>query len=246
MQRARERGKRPTGQGRGFLAALAVALCACGVLGGLGGCNSAQRTTGPTGDPLVGEMVPPKPGLAPPTPAGPASKSKSGVPPLQPTSAIGTAEVVQRGGDPLKGETPPLQIPAAGAALPAAAWQPNNAPAGRVEAPPGATLLSRPEPIVQPVPTAGRPGTPLLPATVPAAAWPSGVGASYDQLQEQLAKFNPVRQRQETFNGGFKFTCEVPNPLHPEFTRVYEGTARDYRSALLAVLEQINRDRQAR
>ncbi len=92
--------------------------------------------------------------------------------------------------------------------------------------------------------------------TQPVASWqpngPSGVlassaaGMSYDQLQDALAKFNPRSQRQETVPGGFKFTCEIPNPQRPEFSRHYEATARDYRSALLAVVEQVGRDRQGR
>src|SRR4051812_34606280 len=133
MQRARERGKRLAGRERALPGSLVVRLCACCVFAGVVGGNAFQKNNGPSGDPLVGEMVPPKPGLAPTTPASPASKSKSGVPPLQPTSAMGTAEVLRGQGDPLTGDTRPLAITAVGAAQPATAWQPNgapNAPAG--------------------------------------------------------------------------------------------------------------------
>jgi hypothetical protein len=53
-------------------------------------------------------------------------------------------------------------------------------------------------------------------------------------------------QHQETIPGGWKFTCSVPNPSNPDFSRTYEATARDYRSALIAVLDKIDSDRPPR
>jgi hypothetical protein len=219
-----------------------------------GGCNLAQRNgqNRDNPDPLVGDMVPKSygPGAGTAT-AGATTKSKTGIPPLpSATSSTSMAEIVQRGQpDPILGEQPRLAIDSArGSAQPAASWQPGGispAPAGVLAsgqggAPVGARL-KEPIPLVQPLPAAGS-----LPGTVPSGTWSSAAGMSYDQLQDALARLNPKSQRQESWNGGFKFTCEIPNPQRPDFTRVYEGTARDYKSALLAVLEQINRDRQGR
>src|SRR5947209_5775051 len=68
---------------------------------------------------------------------------------------------------------------------------------------------------------------------VSAGAWQSRyAGMSYEQLQDQLSARKVTVQHQETIPGGWKFTCSVPNPFNPDFSRTYEATARDYRSAL--------------
>ncbi|HYT90823.1 MAG TPA: hypothetical protein VEL76_19090 [Gemmataceae bacterium] len=207
--------------------------------------NDRGRETPP--DPLKGEMVPK--GYAPgvgPVASGATTKSKTGVPPLPAaTSSPSPAEIVQRGPpDPLYGEQPSLAIgKTTGPTQPVASWQPNGPSgvlaSGQGGAPPVGASLQEPVPMV--APRAGG-----LPGTVPPGTWSSAAGMSYDQLQDALAKFNPRSQRQETVPGGFKFTCEIPNPQRPEFSRHYEATARDYRSALLAVVEQVGRDRQGR
>jgi hypothetical protein len=75
-------------------------------------------------------------------------------------------------------------------------------------------------------------------------AWQTrGALPDYDELQRRLGAHKVNWQRQETFQGGFKFSCTVPNPVRPDFTRLYSATARDYKSAVLSVLEQIDRDR---
>jgi hypothetical protein len=128
----------------------------------------------------------------------------------------------------------------------AGAWQvtPTRTP-GRSDAltanpgAPGPGFTLRP-----PQPVAGR--TPLAPDSTPAVRLQrsTGGGWDYDQLQGQLKARKVVWQRQEMVGDGFKFTCQVPNPYNRDFNRVYEATARDYKTAIVMVLEQIDRDQQ--
>src|SRR6266542_2837486 len=162
MQRARERGTRPTPRGRGSgSVARTLAACLCGLFTALSGCNMAQRNdrgreTPP--DPLKGEMVPK--GYAPgvgPVASGATTKSKTGVPPLPAaTSSPSPAEIVQRGPpDPLYGEQPSLAIgKTTGPTQPVASWQPNGPSgvlaSGQGGAPPVGASLQEPVPMVAP------------------------------------------------------------------------------------------------
>jgi hypothetical protein len=230
-------------------ARLAFASCCGGlcVLIALSGCTHATR--GPTGDPLVGEIHP-KPGFAPtPTKNKTTSSSRSGVPAIPTaTSATSPAEIAQSRpeplDDPLVGGRP-LNIPGGPTGQPAGSWQGTltSGQGGKIN--PG---LGAPELTARPLPPAPppNPGGPQ-PGVVPAGSWRSPyAGLGYEQLQEQLIARRVAWQRQESFPGGWKFACSVPNPFNPNFSRTYEATARDYKSAILAVLEQIDRDRPPR
>jgi hypothetical protein len=242
MQRVQEKGNRPTGQGRRWRSALTLSSCACCLLLVLNGCSSTQKNT-QNGDPLYGESLPKTYG--PPAPkAGAATTSKAGGLPALPTATESTSIAALAQGDPLTGDDrTPLAISAKGPTQPAGVWQAEGKPAVAQNV--GATL-KRPEPMAEPLPAATRPVSTALPDTVPANSWPSGAGVSYEQLQDQLTRLKVKWQNQVTFNDGFKFTCIVPNPSNPDFNRTYEATARDYKSAILAVLEQIDRDRQGK
>ena len=67
-----------------------------------------------------------------------------------------------------------------------------------------------------------------------------------DDLERRLKARQVTWWRGETSQGGYKFSCTVPNPVRPDFSRFYEATRTDFKSAILAVLEQIDRDRQPR
>jgi hypothetical protein len=101
-------------------------------------------------------------------------------------------------------------------------------------------VLRQPEVGVQPV--AQQTPAPNSPATPP----PRGSGiANYEQAQGQLAARGVIWQRLETSgdNGEWRFSCSLPNPNNPRLRRTYEGRARDFLSAIQAVLDQIDRDK---
>src|SRR5438552_2226440 len=52
-----------------------------------------------------------------------------------------------------------------------------------------------------------------------------------------------VYQQQDSVPGGVRFRCAVPSPQDPTVLERYEATAADYRSAVLAVLNQIDKSR---
>lgn len=204
----------------------------------LAGCNPSSRTPPGSGDPLMGEFVPPKYGTGP---APPRTTKSPGLPPLPAATAV-TAPAALAGGDPLVGGKD-LAIHGAGGQSDGA-WQ---RPGQRNEAQlsgqtrEGAKLLT-PTPVA--TPPEGVRATPGATLT-PVATWQGaqGGGSEYDQLQAALRARNVTWQRQETHQDGFKFTCSVPNPERPEFSRVYEATARDYKDAIRAVIEQLDGQR---
>src|SRR5262245_42076740 len=250
MQRAQERGKAGNGRrARVALLACAAASCALFVLSAGSGCNPGSKVAA-NGDPLVGEMHP-QPKLYTidkgTSPQQRAQKSKAAPPLPEAISASSQAAVAQ--GDPLTGDPPPLALASPGA-RPAGGWQATGTDAGRNDflaskrgAPQlgAAPTLRAPEP----VPFAPRADGAQGPsAVVPAGAGPASpaAGWDYDQLQAQLRARRVTWHRLESFGDGFKFTCQyVPDPAHPDFHRMYEATARDYRSAILAVIERIDR-----
>lgn len=86
------------------------------------------------------------------------------------------------------------------------------------------------------------PGPTAAGGLVPASAYASPVGSGdYDSLLAQLKSRKMVSYRQESFGNGHKFICTVQTA--PGYERQYEATALDCRSAILAVLEQMDRTR---
>ena len=54
---------------------------------------------------------------------------------------------------------------------------------------------------------------------------------------------NVVYQQQSNVPGGVRFRCGVANPQDPTVLQAYEAVAADYRSAVIAVLNQIDKSR---
>jgi hypothetical protein len=139
-------------------------------------------------------------------------------------------------GDPLPGSRPlvigmPQETPASG-------W-----PGALTSAPKATTgagaVLSRPEPIVQPVPRDDSAPVPAV-ATAPTAAPPGGAPDPFDA---QLKARGVTMRRADNVAGGVKFSCLVPNPQNPNVSRVYEAIGPDYASAVRAVLWKIDQQK---
>jgi hypothetical protein len=98
-------------------------------------------------------------------------------------------------------------------------------------------------------PTQTVPSVPIPSPIEPASAQTSslvisGGVLSYEQAQAQLAAHGVTWQRLETTgDNSWKFSCSVPNPQNKFISRTYEGQARDYLSAMRAVLDQIAKER---
>jgi hypothetical protein len=201
----------------------------------VGGCNPSTRTPkAGTGDPLMGEFHQKK---YDPGPVPPRSSKSPGVPPVPQAGSSGTNVSLVGPAESLSGGKP-LAIQDAGGR-----GDPGWRVPGQKGAPPPAredVKLQPPRTDVVPVPV-----IPLekgSPAPIQQVNYPGNAG-DYEQLQAALRARGVTWQRQETFADGFKFTCSVPNPANPDFSRIYEGTARDYRAAIRAVIEQIDRQR---
>ena len=70
----------------------------------------------------------------------------------------------------------------------------------------------------------------------------SAIKQTHDILQEQLRYRGVEWQQQEAVPEGVKFTCIVRNRNSTENSKIYESTARDYVSAVQAVLLQIDKN----
>jgi hypothetical protein len=70
-------------------------------------------------------------------------------------------------------------------------------------------------------------------------------GASAEALVALLQARGVSWYRLETSaeTGEIKFTCSVPNATNPNIRRMYEAKARDARTAMLAVLTQMDQER---
>jgi hypothetical protein len=252
MQRAQERGKTPQARGASRTACLALA-CWSGALFAfalLSGCNTFQRSRDPKQpEPLYGEFHPKTFGNAPP-PASKTTSSKSGnagaIPALPAATSTGSSAAIASG-DPLLGSRP-LAIEDPGRAQPVAAWQgTKQLTSGQSAA--DMTPNLRP-PIVQPHPLPPDPNAGVAVAGGARAAPPAWsappAAADFDQLQKELADRNVTSLRLEKYQGGCKVSCMAPKPFDRGVNRTYEATAPDYPSAIRAVLDQIDRERQPR
>jgi hypothetical protein len=231
------------------LAALApLALCTL-ITGCAGNTNKLAQ-----GDPLYGETQPRGKGVPAVPPPQPAN-NRGQVPPVPTaTSSPSNAAMASTG------------LPG-GRSLAIAQNQPNTPATPGV--PTAAVNLKRPEPIVVPIPRdTPLPGPGVVPSNVlMTGSWmpqhpvsppsqgnlvsqprPSPVvqalgQASDDTLQAQLRSRGVSWHKKEAVPEGVKFSCIVPSPTNPESTRVFEATARDYPSAVQAVLQQIDQQR---
>lgn len=199
----------------------------------LAGCNPSTRTPkAGNGDPLMGELYPKKFDVGPVPPR--SSKSAGVLPVPQATSATSTVGLLGPT-EPLNGGKPlAIQDSASRADT---GWQ---VPGHKSDSQPRRddVKLQPPRTDMEPVPVA-----PLGRSTQGAIQPVSYAGGGYEQLQEALRVRGVTWQRQETYADGFKFTCSVPNPTNRDFSRIYEATARDYRAAIQAVIEQIDKQR---
>jgi len=97
------------------------------------------------------------------------------------------------------------------------------------------------QPAPQPTPTA-RPENRLTQPLQPLGAT---TGASADALLALLQARGVTWHRLETAgdNGEWKYVCSVPNANNPNIRRMYEARGRDPRTAMTAVLNQMDQER---
>ena len=227
------------------------------------GCRTTTEPRTPPADPLYGERPPEKPyGVAGPTPP-PQNRSAK-----RRQFTVGYCESNSNAAllipDPLIGAqslgfndpSHPPPPPSPSYSPSGSTWQTNDlstASTGGAGTP--IVKLRTPEQQgtqpIQPVPPPV-----IVPPTGPISVNPAPtfntpaptlntVGYSdYDQLQNALKARGVISQEQKTLaDGVVHFSCRVPNPIDPTFIRVYEATAPNYRSAIIAVLEQIDQRR---
>lgn len=227
---------------------------------GLVGCNTTGKgnNSALTNDPLVGggpplptarsanqspagatAAVPATPMMGAPTgigaPAMPAIQAPTGTPSTA-ALAVGSAQPINPASTLRIGQPQPVQ-PAAPIAT--GGW--TGSPTPMAGTPNQGALLRPP---ATPTNTAAGVGaaTPIA-ATAPQ---PQAVasGGSDEQLQSELKVRHVQWQRSETTaDGKWKFVCSVPNKQNPNITRTYEGVANDRLSAIKAVIEKIDTDK---
>jgi len=231
----------------------------------MSGCQSTNESKAATHDPLMGEKVPEQPfGVAGPPPPPQNRAGMGGPSPPQATASKSNAAMLIA--DPLNGAKP-LNIPES------SQTQQNQGPGGWQVKDPLPTnptggsgvILRTPEPVpITPVPppvigpngppgsAAAAPPVPVVPVPavpVPVASAPAVPvvsPVSYtdpDPYQKALNDRGVIWQDQKQVANGVQFTCRVASKQDPNFIRVYEATARDYPSAVQAVLAQIDQQR---
>ena len=69
-------------------------------------------------------------------------------------------------------------------------------------------------------------------------------GPTFEQAEAQIKARGALWQRLDTVgdNGGWKYSCSVPNRQNPTIRRTYEATAGDPVAAVRAVLDQLNQE----
>jgi hypothetical protein len=159
--------------------------------------------------------------------SGGPSRTGSNVPPIPSASSSSNAALAMA--TPLPGARP-LSIgePLNEQARPATALtSANNVPGG--------ATLSRPPPVVVPVP---RETADAQPALMTVAA-----NQSNEYFLSQLRARGVSWHRADSVPGGIRFSCIVPNRQNPTVTRTFEATAPDFPAAVNAVLQQIDQNR---
>ena len=218
-----KKGSRPA-----VLALLLGALCLTA------GCQSTNESRTKTPDPLMGEKAPVMPSIGPTPP--PQNRANMTVPP-PPTSTASksiTAMVV----DPLSGGKA-IGIPDPNAPAQTAGWVVKDKQPGGTGSGAGGPTVSIRAPEIQPVPPPTyNPNLPPNPLVTPVPAV-----SDADPLLTALKTRGMVYQQQDNVPGGVRFRCAVPSPQDPTVLERYEATAADYRSAVLAVLNQIDKSR---
>jgi hypothetical protein len=202
------------------------------------GCNNDSRLKG--NDPLAGggPAIP----LRSEAPAATTTSTpRGGVPPIpSPSSATSNAALAGGAFQPLDSTRDPSRDLRIGNGDPVPT-------AGGVRGPNEGTnaTLNQPQPIPERTPQGQltsdpktKPLSPIQPVSGPA-------GASADALLALLQARGVSWYRLETSaeTGEIKFTCSVPNATNPNIRRMYEAKARDGRTAMLAILTQMDQER---
>lgn len=168
---------------------------------------------------------------------------RSSIPPLpSPTSAASNAALAD-GALPSLDPTRDLRIGNRDAGAPTGAWRGPaegtkttlNPPQPDPERPRQDQLTSEPK---------STPRADVRPASaIQPVSGSSGPGA--DALLALLQARGVTWHRLETWgdSGEWKYSCSVPNPTNPNIRRTYEARSRDPRSALMAVLTQMDQER---
>jgi hypothetical protein len=198
------------------------------------GCNNDSRLKG--GDPLTGG-APAIPTRTEATAIATTSAPKNAVPPL-PAPSSATSNAALAGGafqslDP----TRDLHI--------------GNGQSGLATGGANATL-NAPQPIAERTatgqltsdPKQTQRTEPQAPATIQPVSGPAG--ASTDALLAMLQARGVTFYRVEAAadnSGDIRFSCAVPNPTNPNIRRMYEAHGPDQRSAMLAVIAQMDQER---
>lgn len=218
--------RRPTAWSRcvasaGFAFFLGVSsLCLC-----LAGCAGQNRA--PAGDPLLGEAAA-RPAAAPV--AGATPPASIPVPPAPAPYPNGSNAALAGGQPKPLDENNNLRI-----------GTPTPLPDNRPPPPPasGGTFLNQPQPVPVPTPP------PDPQSTRNFGTLTSNRAGNYEQAQALLAAHGVNWQRLETWGdqGGWKFSCSIPSKQNANISRTYEAQARDYLTAMQAVLEQIEKEK---
>jgi hypothetical protein len=214
------------------LACLGAAFCFVAA-----GCSSPNKKAG---DPLFGELHPK--GTGPGYNPGGTNKSELDVPPI-PSANSNTSTAALAAGDLPGSRTLAIATPTD--SKPAPGWQNGQAAlTGGTKDQPAATL-SRPEPLVQPIPRAVEP-TPVTPvsnpAPAPAANADAGAGTvnADPNLLAQLRSRGVTYQRAVNVAGGVEYSCIVTNPQNPGTSHFYKTVGPNADAAVRAVLWQID------
>ena len=218
--------------------ALALALSVLAGAAATAGCSNDSRLK--SGDPLTGG-APAIPARTETTAVATTSAPKNSVPPIPaPSSATSNAALAGGAFQPLD-PTRDLRI---GDGQPIPAARGGHGPVN------GSTAtLNAPQPIVDktatgqltsgPKQTASPPPSTIQPVSGPA-------GASTDALLAMLQARGVTWYRVEASPdkpGEMRFSCTVPNPNNPNIRRMYEAHGPDQRTAMLAVLSQMDQER---
>lgn len=210
-------------------AGLALSALACALA--LSGCKATGTSRQADPDPLFGGA----PSKARADSRGPAPTPVAVLPPAPaPNGATSTAALA--GGQPRQFD--PDKDLRIGSNPAAASGVEGWAGPGAAPRPDGGATLHNPELAVKPA--AQREAVP-----VSHPAPPSGQRlTSYDEALAKLKARGALWQRLEAAgnNGEWTFLCSIPSPKDPNKHRTYDAHARDYLSAVQAVLDQIDRD----
>jgi hypothetical protein len=212
--------------GRGLLPRMAIAMPVTLALG-ITGCAGSKSVVG--ADPLLGKSANAQP-ISQNTPKRPsgteASLTSQPLPPA-PSGTASTTALAQGVSQPLDSRYN------LGMGTPGE----NRSWAGLTTA--GNTSLSRPEPVTGLVPPPDRSAARALESTTGSRL------RSFEDAQALLRDRGITWQRLESAadQGGWKFSCSIPNRQNPKVSRTYEAQARTELDAIQAVLDQIDKER---